>query len=181
MYIDLGAINEAVVNDGRSGIHGEDLYLGTTAPGILLDGEDVGLDMVPDAVEVANHQALIALYKVSEPGLAYDPSGDDYSFDNTKVNSDPHAFDRINGTEGNANGPTGRYPDTEDINHNGNLDQANSYFEYKLSLDTVALRNPQIVGGGGINPNNGARPLVPVPDPHRRLQIKGREPDAGEY
>jgi cell surface protein SprA len=169
MYIDLGAINEAVVNDGRVGIHGEDLYLGTTAPGILLDGEDVGLDMVPDAVEVANHQDLIALYKGSEPSLAYDPSGDDYSFDNTKVNSDPHAFDRINGTEGNANGPTGRYPDTEDINHNGNLDQANSYFEYKLSLDTVALRNPQIVGGGGVNPNNGAPVLwyqfrIPIGD-----------------
>jgi cell surface protein SprA len=169
MYIDLGAINEAVVNDGRSGIHGEDLYLGTTAPGILLDGEDVGLDMLPDAVEVANHQDLVALYKSSEPSLAYDPSGDDYSFDNTKVNTDPHAFDRINGTEGNANGPTGRYPDTEDINHNGNLDQANSYFEYKLSLDTVALRNPQIVGGGGINPNNGAPVLwyqfrIPIGD-----------------
>jgi cell surface protein SprA len=169
MYIDLGAINEAVVNDGTPRLHGEDLYLGTTAPGILLDGEDVGLDMLPDAQEQVKYAALVGKYSAAEPSLAYDASGDDYGFDNTKVNSDPHAFDRINGTEGNANGPTGRYPDTEDINHNGNLDQANSYFEYEISLDTVALRNPQIVGGGGINPNNGAPVLwyqyrIPIGD-----------------
>ncbi len=154
MYIDLGAINEGVVNDGRAGIHGEDLYLGTTAPGILLDGEDVGLDMYSDAQEQTRYDSLIARYSSTEPGLASDPSGDDYSFDNTRVAIDPHAFDRINGTEGNANGPTGRYPDTEDINHNGVLDQSNSYYEYEVTLDTVALRNPQVVGGGGIDPNN---------------------------
>ena len=155
MHIDLGAINESVVNDGTGHLHGEDLYLGTTAPGILLDNEDVGLDMLPDAVETQKYSALIQLYGQVEPGLAGDPSGDDYYFDNTKVNTDPHAFDRINGTEGNANGPTGRFPDTEDINHNGTLDQANSYFEYDLRLDTVSIHNPQVVGGGGIDPNNG--------------------------
>lgn len=156
MYVDLGAVNEAVVNDGTNRLHGEDLYLGTTAPGILLDGEDVGLDMLPDAQEQSKYSALVNRYGSEEPGLASDPSGDNFSFDNTRVATDPHAFDRINGTEGNANGPTGRYPDTEDINHNGTLDQANSYFEYELNLDTVALHNPQVVGGGGINPNNGA-------------------------
>ncbi len=151
MHIDLGAINEAVVNDSTGRLHGEDLVLGTSAPGILLDGEDVGLDMIPDAAEQQKYSALIAL----EPALSSDPSGDDYYFDNTKVNSDPHAFDHINGTEGNANGPTGRFPDTEDINHNGTLDQANSYFEYDLRLDTVSTRNHQVVGGGGVDPNNG--------------------------
>lgn len=156
MHIDLGAINEAVVNDGTGRLHGEDLYLGTTAPGILLDGEDVGLDMLPDAAEQQKYAALVSQWSGAEPSLSTDPSGDDYYFDNTKVNTDPHAFDHINGTEGNANGPTGRFPDTEDINHNGTLDQANSYFEYDLVLDTVALHNPQVVGGGGINPNNGA-------------------------
>jgi len=156
MYIDLGAINEAVVNDGTSRLHGEDLYLGTTSPGILLDGEDVGLDMLNDTQEQQKYSALANKYQSVEPSLQYDPSGDNYAFDNTKVATDPHAFDRINGTEGNSNGPTGHYPDTEDINHNGNLDQANSYFEYELSLDTVASRNKRIVGGGGTNPNTGA-------------------------
>ncbi|HTO94548.1 MAG TPA: cell surface protein SprA, partial [Bacteroidota bacterium] len=155
MYIDLGQINEAVVNDpaapGR--LHGEDLVLGTSAPGILLDGEDVGLDMLSDPQEQQKYPGLIAQYKNEEPSLAFDPSGDNYTFDNTKVTSDPNAFNRINGTEGNANGPTGRYPDTEDLNHNGTLDQANSYYEYVLNLDTVSTRNPQVVGGGGIDPN----------------------------
>jgi len=153
MYIDLGQISEAVVNDVPNKLHGEDLVLGTSAPGILLDGEDVGLDMIPDATEIQNNQALINARRIKEPNLASDPSGDDYAFDNTQV-ANPTAFDHINGTEGNANGPTGRYPDTEDLNHNGVLDQANSYYEYVLNLDTVALRNPQVVGGGGIDPNN---------------------------
>jgi hypothetical protein len=156
MYIDLGAINEAVVNDGTNRLHGEDLYLGTTSPGILQDGEDVGLDMLPDPQEQAKYSALVNKYQSVEPSLRFDPSGDNWIYDNTKVSSDPHAFDRINGTEGNGTGQGGvRIPDTEDINHNGTLDQANSYFEYEVSLDTVALRNPQVVGGGGINPNNG--------------------------
>jgi len=156
MYIDLGQISEAVVNDVPNKLHGEDLVLGTSAPGILLDGEDVGLDMRSDAQEQSDHADLIAKYKGSEASLANDPSGDDYAFDNTQVASSPNAFNRINGTEGNSNGPTGRYPDTEDLNHNGVLDQANSYYEYELNLDTVATRNPQVVGGGGIDPNNGS-------------------------
>ncbi|HTY59017.1 MAG TPA: cell surface protein SprA, partial [Bacteroidota bacterium] len=98
MYIDLGAINESVVNDSRTPrLHGEDLYLGTTAPGILLDGEDVGLDMLPDAAEQQKYYALVGKYKAEEPSLAYDASGDNYAFDNTKVATDLNAFNRING------------------------------------------------------------------------------------
>ena len=155
MYIDLGAISEAVVNDGTNRLHGEDLYLGTTSPGVLQKGEDVGLDMLADPEEQVKYAQLVAKYKGEEQSLQYDASGDNYIFDNTKVASDPHAFDRINGTEGDAVGPLGFYPSTEDINHNGVLDQANSYFEYTVNLDTSAFRNPQVVGGGGINPNNG--------------------------
>ena len=45
--------------------------------------------------------------------------------------------------------PSGRIPDTEDLNANGVVDLANSYYEYELLLDTVRTNNPRIVGGGG--------------------------------
>ena len=77
-----------------------------------------------------------------------DPSGDNYAFTNATVGTCAEDFSRINGTDGNKDGPSGRIPDTEDLNANGVVDLANSYFEYELSLDTVAARNPRIVGGG---------------------------------
>ncbi len=60
----------------------------------------------------------------------------------------------INGTEGNAQSTDiGRFPDTEDLNRNGNLDKVNSYFRYRIPLDTNSRTNPFIVSKGGVDPN----------------------------
>ena len=58
-------------------------------------------------------------------------------------------FFNINGTEGNAVlTDVGLLPDTEDLNRNGNLDLVNSFFRYKIPLDTNSSTNPFISGGG---------------------------------
>jgi cell surface protein SprA len=140
MLIDMGAISEDAIPN-RS-LNSEDLVLPGSIPnGTLQEGEDVGLDMLGDGAEQVKYAALIAKY----PELAGDPSGDDYAFNNASLSED---FSRINGTEANKDGPSGRIPDTEDLNSNGIVDLANSYFQYELSLDTSAARNPHIVGGG---------------------------------
>ncbi len=147
MIIDLGAVSERADPAGPkargSDPNSEDLVISSYPNGTLQEGEDVGIDMRSDAQERAEHADLIAKY----PALANDPSGDDYYFNNQN-NGAPSNFDFINGTEGNKDGPSGRIPDTEDLNSNGTCDQANSYFEYELSLDTNRATNPRIVGGG---------------------------------
>ena len=133
MVIDLGAISEDIIPNRR--LNTEDLVLpASTINGTLQEGEDVGLDMLPD---------------VSEPGYDPannpDPSGDNYSYNNADLNE---TFERINGTDNNKNSPSGLIPDTEDLNSNGIADPTNQYMQYELSLDTDTTRNRRIVGGG---------------------------------
>lgn len=144
MLIDIGAVSEDAIPN-RS-LNSEDLVLSSYPNGVLQEGEDVGIDMLNDGQEQARYAALIAKY----PALAGDPMGDNYSFNNGTVGTALEDFTRINGTDGNKDGPSGRIPDTEDLNANGVVDLANSYFEYEVLLDTVALRNPLIVGGGNL-------------------------------
>jgi cell surface protein SprA len=135
MYIDLGAISEDVIPNHA--LNSEDLILSNNPNGVLQEGEDVGLDMLTDDQERAKY-----------PSLGGDPSGDDYAYNNSDVGTPREDYTHINGTENNKDGPGGRIPDTEDINANGIVDLANSYFEYELPLDTVAGSNQYIVGGG---------------------------------
>ncbi len=133
MYIDLGSISEDVIPNRR--LNTEDLVPpSTTINNSLQPWEDVGLDMLTNAEELALYGDL------NGDG---DPSGDDYAYT-------PNSFDysRINGTENNRTSQNGLYPDTEDLNSDGTLNEANSYFRYEISLDTVRARNPNIVGGG---------------------------------
>ena len=143
MIIDLGSISEDVIPNRI--LNSEDLVLSSYPNGVLQEGEDVGIDEKNDEQERALYPALIAKY----PELNADPAGDDYYFTNATVGSAAEDFSHINGTEGNKDGPSGRIPDTEDLNANGVVDLANSYYEYELLLDTVRANNSRIVGGGG--------------------------------
>ncbi len=135
MYVDLGAISEDAIPNGR--LNTEDLVPpSSTINNTLQTYEDVGLDMMTNAQEQA-------LY----PDLGGDPSSDDYAYDNNNP-SVPFAYTTINGTENNRNSVNGLYPDTEDLNSSGSVNTNNSYFRYEMSLDTVPTRNPRIVGGG---------------------------------
>jgi hypothetical protein len=137
LTIDMGSISEDVIPNGR--LNSEDLVLNSNPNGTLNPGEDIGLDMLTDDQERVRYAELIARY----PSMAADPSGDNYSWSNNSSD-----FSRINGTEGNKDGPGGLIPDTEDLNSNNVLDRNNSFFVYKIPLDTNRTSNPFIVGGG---------------------------------
>ncbi len=133
IYIDLGKITEDAIPNNT--LDSED----KNENDLIDEGEDTGLDMVFNSQEQTEYKSTLS-----------DPSGDDYSF--SLGNSD---FSKINGTEGNAVSiDVGKYPDTEDLNRNLNLDQLNSYFRYEISLDTSkyegtdVFQNPLITGGG---------------------------------
>ena len=139
MIIDLGVVSEDVIPNRK--LDSEDLVFSSFPNQSLNEGEDVGLDGYTDDEERALHGALTGAY----PEMVDDPSGDNYSFDN---NSQYETFLRINGSENNQNGPSGRIPDTEDLNSNGIVDLANSYLQYEVPLDTTPGMNKYIVGGG---------------------------------
>ncbi len=132
VYLDLGRISEDVIPNGI--LNTED----KPPQNDLIDqGEDVGLDGWTDAQERANTGSTKG-----------DPSGDNFSFTSTGSQKWQDYFN-INGTEGNAVlTDIGRFPDTEDLNKNGNLDLANSYFRYEIPLDTNRNSNRFIAGGG---------------------------------
>lgn len=132
VYIDIGKISEDVIpNDS---INTEDVNRNDA---IDDNKEDVGLDGLNDDQE-----------RASSGRSDGDPSGDNFSYRSTGVYN-PNDYFNINGTEGNAAlTDVGRFPDTEDLNRNGNLDRVNSYYRYEIPLDTSRITNPFIAGGG---------------------------------
>ncbi len=132
VYLDLGRISEDVIPNRILNTEDRPPY-----NDLIDQGEDVGLDGWTDAEERANTGSTKS-----------DPSGDNFSF--TKTGSlNWRDYFNINGTEGNAVlTDIGRFPDTEDLNKNGNLDLANSYFRYEIPLDTNRNINRFIAGGG---------------------------------
>jgi cell surface protein SprA len=136
LNIDLGKISEDVIPNHK--LDTEDKNNNQ----MIDDGEDTGLDGMTDAQERA-------IYGDSQG----DPAHDDFSFNRTiATTSSGYNVDdymNINGTEGNAAlTDVGRFPDTEDLNHNGTLDESNSYFRYEIPLDMSPSVNPYIAGGG---------------------------------
>lgn len=131
IYIDLGKISEDVIPNGI--LNTEDKNLND----LVDQGEDTGLDGFLNAAERTTYNSTLG-----------DPSNDDFGLSVTGIYNIYDYF-RINGTEGNAAlSDIGRFPDTEDLNRNGNLDELNNYFRYEIPLDTNAATNPYIAGGG---------------------------------
>ncbi len=162
MHIDIGQVNEDVIGDRT--LHTED-PLGTGT--LISDTLDYGLDGMMDPVERQQPWAPGIISDPDRPWCApnytYDPDGDDYEFAGANLTLDTTYF-RINGTEGNAQSPYGKLPDTEDLLHQGTLQQTDSYYEYTVKLDTT--RNPFIVGGGS---NGWYQYLIPLQDYERAV------------
>ena len=132
MYIDLGRISEDVIPNKK--LNTED---NNPRNGLIDPGEDVGIDGLTDDQERQKFNSTKS-----------DPSGDNYSF-TTSYQHKVMDYFNINGTQGNAiSTDLGKIPDTEDLNGNGNLDLANSYYRYKIPLDTNRTTNPYYAGGG---------------------------------
>ncbi len=139
IFIDLGAISEDVIPNRQMDTEDQ----GSFKNGILGEDEDTGIDGITNDKERADHADFLNATNVGLfPELTNDPAGDDWHY--TSSSSD---YSGVNGTENNKDSEIGKFPDTEDLNHNNVLDRTNSYFEYQLNLDTNAT-NPQRVGGG---------------------------------
>ncbi len=149
MHVDLGQIGEDIFGDRQ--LHTED----STGYGTLSDdAHDVGLDGLNDAQERQKYPWVVA-----DPDRPWDTGGTDPEGDDYYANVSGQDYTRVNGTDGNRVSLNGKFPDTEDLNHNGLLDLTNNYFEYSVKLDTV--RNPYITGGGS---NGWYQYIIPLKD-----------------
>ncbi|MEN8191494.1 MAG: cell surface protein SprA [Bacteroidota bacterium] len=135
LKIDLGMISEDVIPNNE--FDSEDKNFNS----IVDEGEDTGIDGIRSSQEpgydAANNK---------------DPAGDNFRL--RQNNSGVIYYDdfySVNGTEGNAAlSDIGKFPDSEDLNGNNNLDKTDSYFRYDIPLDTSKLANPFVSGGGAI-------------------------------
>ena len=139
IYIDLGRISEDVIPNRN--LDQEDLNFNDA----IDEGEDTGLDGLINQVEGNPNVNPLITEPVNKP----DPSGDNFNFQGSVSSTNLFDYFSINGTEGNAIlSDIGRFPDTEDLNRNGNVDLVNSYFRYEVPLDTNPATNRYIAGGG---------------------------------
>ncbi|MGE5795945.1 MAG: cell surface protein SprA, partial [Ignavibacteria bacterium] len=133
LYIDLGRISEDIIPNDSLDTEDKD---GNDV--MDLEGkEDVGIDGLTNEQERT---------KYPNAPNRNDPSGDNFT-PVTGSPDDPRSYFNINGTDGNAiSTDIGRFPDTEDLNKNGNISLVNNFFRYEVSLNPV--NNPFIAGGG---------------------------------
>ncbi|MBK9256009.1 MAG: cell surface protein SprA [Saprospiraceae bacterium] len=111
--------------------------------------QDLGFDGINDEEEQNKFRSWLIdndLQQVTE--VFQDPANDNFVFFNDSSleteNNLLNRFKNFNGPEGNAplnnaGGATefvrgNRYPDTEDLNNNKSLDQAESYYEYRVKI-----------------------------------------------
>ena len=80
--------------------------------GVLDENEDTGID-----------------------GISNGKLGDDPLDNWQEPNRQGRSYDGINGTEGNSQAQSANYPDTEDLDGNGQVNLVNEYFEYSFTLD----------------------------------------------
>ncbi|MFI5237546.1 MAG: cell surface protein SprA, partial [Ignavibacteriales bacterium] len=135
LNLDLGLISEDVIPNNI--LDSEDKNFNDA----IDEGEDTGIDGVLDPQE-----------RIDNNSNKSDPENDNFFFQGSPIS----IFDyfSINGTQGNAVlTDVGLLPDTEDLNRNGNVDLANSYFRYTIPLSTDTATNPFIAGGGWTSSN----------------------------
>ena len=120
--IDIGRISEDWYLKGKT-VRGESSYDGLNTEdknsnGLLELEEDTGIDGIPNG----------------SPG---DDPDDNWREPqrNALDMYDGIKYDGINGTEGDHNSRGTHYPDTEDLDGDGQLSTTNQYFEYSFSLD----------------------------------------------
>ena len=152
MTVDLGFISED--QNGNGVFDTEDKPVGGLLTGntLLEDEEDVGLDGCSDEYEdgyggcldgITYEQALEnpfysdLIYSGDDIDQS-DPNNDNWSF-NESTAEGSEKYKNINGTEGNGTSDRplegARYPDTEDINRDGNFDSKNDYFTSTFDLN----------------------------------------------
>jgi cell surface protein SprA len=160
LHIDLGYISEDVIPNQK--LNTEDKRRGGFRNDLLDEGEDTGIDGilgVDPPTQFYPHEPSSVVYGTAAPYDFWDINGD-----STKQNDEPWSYDdwkyatggdyfsndgSINGTEGNKNDGITIYPDTEDLNRNGDVDLNNDYFEFSFSLEKDHPDTIHIEGGKG--------------------------------
>gem|GEM_PF-1022864 len=109
LHIDMGTIDEDFFEPEKNEFNDED----KARDGFAASFDDTGLD---------------GLFNADEPGnTTHDPNVD-AAGDDINLSRIGGRFTKVNGTEGN------RVYDTEDLDHNSQLDQINAYFSYVINL-----------------------------------------------
>ncbi len=153
LHIDMGKISEDLQEPGQSWtvtINGTTYQRGHG----ILDTEDLPTDFgskIGDGFVTADEDLGLDGWPFTHPDtLDQHPNWEKYAFDPTHT---PIDYSRINGSEGNLNSEGGRYPDTEDLDGNRNLDIINAYYSISVGLDgedyvagRTAYRNGQPTG-----------------------------------
>lgn len=119
--------------------------------------QDIGLDGLNDEDERGFHASFLNLMRAqlnpaAAQELSDDPSGDNFQYFRGQALDSQNAgilkrYERFNGTEGNARTPeqsqsefgvetsaSTLLPDGEDINRDNNMNEAEEYYQYKISL-----------------------------------------------
>jgi cell surface protein SprA len=132
MHIDLGQVSEDIIPNKK--LDTEDQMRNSIRNTLLDEGEDIGLDGManddPRAIAAGGDFWDINGNGQKDWGEPY--SQDDWKYNPQKASE---TYEQVNGTEGNENDSGGRIPDTEDMNGNGDVDLANDYFHFQVSLD----------------------------------------------
>lgn len=92
--------------------------------GILDEDEDTGVDGIPN-------------------GQFGDDPDDDWREPDRRTNT----YDGINGTEGNSRAQAANYPDSEDLDGNGQIELLNEYFHYSFTLDPHDEKSKEWLSG----------------------------------
>ena len=171
IHVDLGRISEDVIPNQQ--LNTEDKRRGGFREGTLTDDEDTGLDGVfgPDPPDLFHPHEFASINNgVANPYDFWDVDGDSikdpnepWSYDNWQYEAGGDPF-YINGTENNKKDGMAIYPNTEDINNNGDVDLNNDYFEYVFSLEENHPDTVYIAGGRG-NPKGWLLYRIPLDRP----------------
>lgn len=165
---------DATGNVLNSKMDTEDKRRGGFLNNLLDEDEDTGLDgmfgndppmtMAADSsLNIHPHEAAV----LGADGTATPYDFWDLNGDGIKQSFEPWSYDDFNyvqqgpyytfgqdptfynGTENNKSAGTAIYPDTEDINRNGDVDRNNDYFEFSFNLDPAHADTVLIAGGKG--------------------------------
>ncbi len=185
-YFDMGQISEDYIPNNELDSEDEPVFQDSQqGNSILDDGEDIGLDgragndppwevdsNTPWTVESQGYDYTSKAYDwwdlnddgehtpgeigTTDPDNRPEPfSSDNWQFDRGNANS----VDQINGTENSGNDEV-RYPDTEDLDGDLNLNLSNKFFRYQFRMNDLEHQAKYIRGGQ--NNEKGWR-LVRIP------------------
>lgn len=179
IYFDLGEISEDVIPNKVLDTEDRETATGAGGNDILDDGEDTGLDgkagsdppwrtgegvtSDPWTVEDQGYDFSSKQYDWWDLDEDGEQSIDEpFSSDNWNYVQGSTDYDRINGTESNANDEV-RRPDKEDLDNNLGLDQRNNFYRYRFQLNSDA-DYVKYVRGGQDNEKGWRLIRIPVDD-----------------